>query len=122
MELLRQPVATGRNGFGSILRFARLTDLPLMRPVATTGLHKGSILVACVNLSAPSRWRAKRFIHGVVSVRERRGRLAADDRRRLVHKLVVFERLDHEQGEVDAAGDAALEDRVADVPAPHGQP
>src|SRR5437764_2213592 len=52
---------------------------------------------------------------------ERRRRLPADDRRRLVDELVVLERLDHEQGEVDAARTVAREDRVADVPAPHGQ-
>src|SRR5215467_12142210 len=52
---------------------------------------------------------------------ERRWRLSADDRRRLVDELVVFERLDHEQGEVHAAREAALEDGVAHVPAPHGQ-
>jgi hypothetical protein len=30
MELRPQPVATGRNGFGSIWRFLPLTDLPLI--------------------------------------------------------------------------------------------
>jgi hypothetical protein len=38
-----------------------------------------------------------------------------------VDELVVLERLDHEEGEVDAAGEVALEDGVAHVPAPHGQ-
>jgi hypothetical protein len=36
---------------------------------------------------------------------ERRGALAADDRGRLVHEIVVFEGLDDEQGEVDPARD-----------------
>jgi hypothetical protein len=38
------------------------------------------------------------------SLRERRGRLAPDDRRRLVDELVVLEGFDHQQGEVVAAG------------------
>ena len=54
-------------------------------------------------------------------VRERRRALPADDRGRLVNQIVVLERLDHEEGEVHAARDVALEDRVADVAAPHGQ-
>src|ERR671934_2769060 len=54
-------------------------------------------------------------------MRERGGRLPADDRRRLVDELVVLERLDHEQGEVDAARAVALENGIAHVPAPHGQ-
>jgi hypothetical protein len=52
-------------------------------------------------------------------VRERGGRLAADDRRRLVDDLVVLERLHHEQGEVHAAREIAVEDRVSHVSAPH---
>src|SRR3954453_5546065 len=36
MELLRQPLARGRNGFGSIWRFSALTDLPL---IATSCNH-----------------------------------------------------------------------------------
>src|SRR3990172_2128142 len=54
-------------------------------------------------------------------VRERRGRLAADNRRGLVDELVVLEGLDHEQGKVDTARDVAIEYGVAHVPAPHGQ-
>src|SRR3954447_21142889 len=54
-------------------------------------------------------------------VRERRRTLAADDRRGLVNKIVVFEGLHHEQGKVHAARDVALEDGVAHVPAPHWQ-
>src|SRR5438132_9065701 len=54
-------------------------------------------------------------------VRERRGRLAADNRRGLVDELVVLESLHHEQGKVHAARKVALEDRVAHMPAPHGQ-
>jgi hypothetical protein len=38
-----------------------------------------------------------------------------------VDEFVVFEGLDHEPGEVDAACDVALEDRVAGVWAPDGQ-
>lgn len=48
--------------------------------------------------------------------------LAADDGRRFVHQRVVFEGRDHEQGEVDAAGAVAHEQRVADVTAPHREP
>src|SRR4051794_41362165 len=54
-------------------------------------------------------------------MRERRGRLAADNRRGLVDELVVLEGFHHEQGEVHAARDVALEDGVAHVSAPHGQ-
>src|SRR3954453_20159832 len=54
-------------------------------------------------------------------VRERRGRLATDDRRCFVDELVVLEGLDHEQRKVHAAGEVALEDGIADVPAPHRQ-
>lgn len=50
---------------------------------------------------------------------ERRGRLAADNRRGLVDELVILEGLHHEQGKVHAARDVALEDGVAHVPAPH---
>src|SRR3954463_12498425 len=49
------------------------------------------------------------------------GALAADDCGRFVQEVVVFERLDHEQGEVDAARDVAVEDGVADVAAPDRQ-
>src|SRR5687768_17140826 len=55
------------------------------------------------------------------SVRERRRALAADDRGGLVNEIVVPERLDHEQGEVHAAREVALEDGVADVAAPDRQ-
>src|SRR2546423_7038980 len=54
-------------------------------------------------------------------MRERRRTLAADDRRGLVNKIVVFEGLHHEEGEVHAARDVALEDGVAHVAAPHWQ-
>src|SRR6476619_4705086 len=54
-------------------------------------------------------------------MRERRGRLAADNRRGLVDELVVLEGLHHEQGEVHAARDVALQDGVAHVRAPHRQ-
>jgi hypothetical protein len=54
-------------------------------------------------------------------VRERGGRLAADDRRGLVDELVVLEGLHHEEGKVHAAREVALENGVAYVSAPHGQ-
>ena len=53
------------------------------------------------------------------SVREGRGRLAADDRRGLVDELVVLDGGHHEQGKVHPAGDVALEDGVTRVAAPH---
>ena len=52
-------------------------------------------------------------------MRARRRRLAADDRRRLVDERVILEGFDHEEGEVRAARDVALEDGVADMFAPH---
>ena len=54
-------------------------------------------------------------------MRQRRGRLAADDGRGFVDQRVVGQRLDHEQGEVDAARAVARQHRIADVPAPHRQ-
>src|SRR5882672_3732572 len=54
-------------------------------------------------------------------MRERRGRLAADNRRGLVDELVVLEGRHHEEGKVHAARDVARKDGVAYVPAPHGQ-
>src|SRR4051812_19969570 len=44
-----------------------------------------------------------------VGEREGRRALPAHDRGRLVDELVIFEGLDNEEGEVDAAGDVALE-------------
>jgi len=38
MELLRQPVATGGNGFGLFLRYRRPVDLPLI----ATGCNHGA--------------------------------------------------------------------------------
>jgi hypothetical protein len=52
-------------------------------------------------------------------VRERGGRLAADDRRGLVDELVILECLHHEEREVDAAREVAFEDWVTNVPAPY---
>ena len=49
-------------------------------------------------------------------VLERRRRPAANNRRGLVDQLVVLDCLHHEQGEVHAARDVALEDGVAHVP------
>ena len=54
-------------------------------------------------------------------MRERRGRLTADNRRGLVDELVVLEGRHHEQGKVRAALEVALEDGVAYMPAPNGQ-
>ena len=54
-------------------------------------------------------------------MRERRGRLAANNRRGLVDELVVLEGRHHEEGKVHPTRDVALEDGVAHVPAPHGQ-
>src|SRR5207244_9698284 len=45
-------------------------------------------------------------------------RPATHDRGRFAYERVVLQRLDHEQGEVDASRDVALQDGVADVPAP----
>jgi hypothetical protein len=57
---------------------------------------------------------------GSGSVRECRGRLAADDRRGLADEILVLEGIHHEQREIYAAREVALEDRVAHVAAPHG--
>ena len=56
-----------------------------------------------------------------MSQKQRRGRLAADNRRGLVDELVVLEGRHHEEGKVHAARHVALENGVADVPAPHWQ-
>src|SRR5581483_11019844 len=58
---------------------------------------------------------------GLIRVRERRRRLAAHDRGGLVNQFVVVESFHHEEGEVDAARDVALENGITHVPAPHGQ-
>ena len=57
---------------------------------------------------------------GISCMRKRRGCPAAHDRRCLVYQLVVLEGRYHEQGEVHAARDVALENGVTYVPAPHG--
>jgi hypothetical protein len=54
-------------------------------------------------------------------MRQRRRRLAADNRRSLVDQLVILEGLYHKQGKVYAARDIALEDGVSNVPTPNGQ-
>ena len=61
-------------------------------------------------------WR----VRSLGGVRERRGRLTADDRGGLVNQFVVVESLHHEKGEVDAARDVALENRITHMAAPHG--
>ena len=53
-------------------------------------------------------------------VRERRRTLAADDRRGVVDEGVVLDGIDHEECEVHAACDVALEHGVADVAAGPG--
>src|SRR5437660_10843493 len=56
-------------------------------------------------------------------MRERRGRLTADNRRGLVDELVVLEGRHHEEGKVQATRHVALENGIAHVPAPHtGRP
>src|SRR5438445_6663591 len=54
-------------------------------------------------------------------VRARRRCLTADDRRDLVNELVVLDCRNHEQGEIYATCDIALQNGVAHVPAPHRQ-
>src|SRR5881296_428242 len=54
-------------------------------------------------------------------MRERRGRLTADNRRGLVDELVVLECGHHEEGKVHATRHVALENGIAHVPAPHWQ-
>jgi hypothetical protein len=46
MEPPTQLVVTHGKGFGLLSPVPRSVDLPLLPPVATTGLHKGSILRA----------------------------------------------------------------------------
>src|SRR3954469_7619103 len=97
--------ATGRTIVVGLFSDAIETRLPAL-PVAALA-------------SAGDRWWL-RSVRGR-RVRERRGALAADDRGCLVYEIVVLERLDHEQREVDAARDVASEDGVPDVAAPHRQ-
>jgi len=52
-------------------------------------------------------------------MRQRRGRLAADDGGRFVDESVVFERRHHEQGEIYATGHVARQNEVAHVAAPY---
>src|SRR3979490_1980398 len=54
-------------------------------------------------------------------MRERRGRLTADNRRGLVDELVVLEGRHHEKGKVHATRHVPLENGIAHVPAPHWQ-
>jgi hypothetical protein len=51
----RQAVATHGNGFGLFLRFLRRAICDRLRPVATTGLHKGSSLSCLVRLRLADR-------------------------------------------------------------------
>src|SRR3954454_11934732 len=54
-------------------------------------------------------------------MRERRGRLTADNRRGLVDELSVLEGRHHEEGKVHATRHVALKNGIAHVPAPHWQ-
>src|SRR3954468_13090856 len=54
-------------------------------------------------------------------MRERRRRLAANNRRCFVDKRVIFESRHHEKGKVHAARDVARQDGVANVPTPDWQ-
>ncbi len=47
--------------------------------------------------------------------------LTTDDGRRLLDQLIVLQRRDHEESEVDATRSIAREHRIADVRTPHGQ-
>lgn len=50
-----------------------------------------------------------------------RGGFAAYDGWSFVDELTVFQGFDHEQGEIDPAGEVALQDGIAHVPAPYRQ-
>ena len=89
----------------------RPAEAPIRAGHAETGLEAGVGPRAALRLESPL----------LGDVGACRGCLAADDRRRLVDEFVILERLHHEQCEVHAPGEVALEDRVADVAAPHGQ-
>lgn len=52
-------------------------------------------------------------------VRQRRGRLAADDRRGFVDEGVILEASHHEQGKVHPTREVARQDTVADTLAPY---
>ena len=54
-------------------------------------------------------------------MRERRRRVAADNRRGFVDKRVVFESSHHEERKVHAARDVARQDGIANVPTPDWQ-
>ena len=50
------------------------------------------------------------------------GRQASHDGRGFLNELIVFQRLDHKKCEVGAPGEVALQDGIAHVFAPYGQP
>src|SRR5437867_62094 len=77
----------------------------------------------CVRTERRQSCRSVGFLRliGAGGMRERRGRLAADDRGGLMDEVVVLESRHHKEREVDAACQVALEDRVAHVAAPYGQ-
>jgi hypothetical protein len=66
MERRRQPGATHGNRFRLFLRVSRPSDF---RPVATTGLHKGSILLDVRRLGGQRGWHAEETRMGVVGGR-----------------------------------------------------
>src|SRR3954453_20894777 len=74
------------------------------------------------DIAGPAAWLSLLQAPSGGCVGKRRGALPADDGRRLLDEVVVLEGLDHEECEVHAAGDVALEDRVADMPAPDRKP
>src|SRR4051794_11640742 len=75
----------------------------------------------CLTTLPPCSSARPRTAVGLRSVRERRGGLAANDCRGLANEILVLEGVHHEQREIYAPREVALEDRVAHVAAPHGQ-
>lgn len=47
-------------------------------------------------------------------------RVAADNGRGFMNQFVIFESRNHEQGEVDAAGEIPIQGGIADMSAPYG--
>ena len=79
-------------------------------------IHSPPLLT--IRSSVPAAHTLKSSVGGV---RKRRGCLTADKRGGLADECVIRESGHHEEGEVDAAREVALENGVAHVPAPHGQ-
>src|SRR4051794_37575254 len=74
-------------------------------------------------LHAESQVRGSGWLGGwrFGGMRERRRRVAANNRRGFVDKRVIFESRHHEEGKVHAARDVARQDGVANVPTPDWQ-